>query len=436
MAKKTKPKPNTSNIQQTQDGFVNVMTGFNTSRDRNSHFQLEAGIKLNDRELDVFYREYKLAKKCCVKPAEEMTKELIRINDDNSDKFYEILKQLKINSLFKEALITQHLKGGCLVILDVIDGGLLDEPVNVDKISAIGSNYLVVEKKHVTPEGIYNGVSEPEFYLVNLDSGNLRVHESRTLKFRNSDTTLDERKENNSFSDSILQALHEAIRNLALSQNSCSQIIMDLRQTTYNLSGLNEALGEPNSEELIVKKLLMMELSKGIIKAHVLDKEDTVQTNTANVSGIKEFVSIPKDYLTSLVDMPHNILHGESPGSSLGESGQGQMIAWYDYIKSRQTNELAPQYERILTYIAYMLTVDIPKFEFKDLWQMDDKQKAEIENKKADSFKKITDAIKILWETSALSADEIRNLISNSKDFGSLSEKINELLEKAVFKDA
>lgn len=291
-------------------------------------------------------------------------------------------------------------------------------------------------KKYINPEGIYNGIVEPEFYLINLENQHLRVHESRVLKFRNSDTTLEERKQNNSFSDSILQSLYEPIRNLALAQNSCSQILMDLRQTVYNLDGLNEQLGNPNSEELIVKKLLMMELSKGIIKAHILDKEDSVTTNTANVSNLKEFFSIPKDYLTSLVDMPHNILHGESPGASLGESGQGQMIAWYDYIKSRQTNELSQYYEKLLTYISSTLNLNVPKFEFKDLWQMDDKQKAEIENKKADSFNKIINAIKILWETSALSPDEIRNIISNSQDFGSLSEKINELLQKAVFKDA
>lgn len=122
------------------------MTGFNTLRDRNSHFTIQAGIKLNDNELDIFYREYKLAKKVCVKPAEEMTKENIIIKDDNSDKFYDILNQLKFNSFLKEALITQHLKGGCLIVLDVQDGGTLEEPVNVDKIVSLGSNILLVEK--------------------------------------------------------------------------------------------------------------------------------------------------------------------------------------------------------------------------------------------------------------------------------------------------
>jgi phage-related protein (TIGR01555 family) len=428
-----------TNVVNRIDSFRNVLTNYGDAlRDKSDNYQIRPSRPLTYQELDWFIRENSLAKKCCVKPAEEMTRDKLKIKLDepNALPYHTKFQNMNIYEKFKLALIWENAFGGAIIILDVQDGQTLDQPVNEAKIVALGDRMTVLDRSVVRIKD-YNPYVDPEIYQINLTDGRFfEIHETRCLVFDGAEVaTLSERIENMGFADPILKRLRKPIENLTVAQGTCGQILADFSQTVYKIEGLNDDLEDESGkgEMDVTRRLLTMDRSRSIIRAVVLDKEDDFAREVAPLTGIKEFISIFREYLTTVTDMPHNLLHGESPGASLGESGNGQFIMWYDYINHQRNIRLYGKYERVLRYEAAARNEQEPEFEFCSLWELTDKEKAELKAKEADSILKITQAIKSLWETQSISTEEISAIVHEtfiSGDIKTNSRKIIDIMKK------
>jgi phage-related protein (TIGR01555 family) len=424
------PKNPMSLIRQTLDGFMNVLTGLNSARDKKTHTQIFKKRKLTYQELQALFRDSRYAKKICIRPAAEMTKHDLCFDEENPDSilFSDKLKKMKYNFHSKEALVFEAWSGGSAIIMNIMDGGLLHEPVKENRIKDIGNDLIVVDRNHIRPvEGLFNPRVEPEFYYVNLANGEtFIIHVSRLLTFRGVEVaTIEERIENHGFADSILQSLESAIKNIAESVDTCASILTDFSQTVYKIAGLNDDLEDKTGkgEEDVIKRLLLMDRAKSTVRAAVMDKEDEFNRSVAGVQGVKEFISIFKDDLTAQTDFPGQILHGDSFNASLGDAGQPELIQWFSNISEQRNDRWKPQCEKLLRYISLWLKKDVPQWEYANLWDLDDVEKATIEKLEAETEKAQADT-DTSYITNTMFTPEERKALRVEVKFGKMKNSM------------
>lgn len=421
----------TRTIRQTFDGFANVVTGLGTRRDKTTQIHVIRSTPLSYMELDTLIRDNKMAKKICLKPAEELSKKPVTVEieeDEELEKeFNSYLKSFHDN--IKLAYFWERGFGGAAILLDIKDGSDLSEPVNWDNISGFGTRILVFDKSWIFPSDAYNIFKEPEMYYVNIQNEvTINIHKDRLLIFKGTAATIQEKIEHQGFSDSVLQATYPAIRNYTTAHDTCATILHDFSQTVYKIKGLNDDLDDDDGEDDVLDRILLMEKTRSLIRATVIDSEDDFQREVANVSGIKDFISIFINFLIAQTDMPHNILMGDKLEGGLGQSGKTQMEQWKDFIRSEFTRFL-PHYEHLVKLFAAYKGVDIPKVIIPNLYELDEIEEATVEEKKSITFNNYTTGIKSLWETQVFSSDELNQLVvKNDSLFAKVGSKIASLL--------
>ena len=142
-----------------------------------------------------------------------------------------------------------------------------------------------------------------------------------------------------------------------------------------------------DEDELIVKKIEMVNLMRSTARAVVLDKEDLFTNVATNVSGGKDLVDLTVQRLVAGIDVPHTRLLGNSP-SGLGGTGQSELINYYDNVKAQQGVNLRQPIETIVDLIFEQ--EDAPErpedltFEFNPLFQLDQEKELRTRQMQAD----------------------------------------------------
>lgn len=416
------------------DGYMNVISGINTSRSKNSGATIVKDADLSPEQLDAIIRDYPLAKKVCLKPAQEVFRKhpKFKIEDEKTKELFELnFKKYSIYLIL--AMFYEYGFGGGAVILDIDDGQDLDQSVNEKNIKSLGSRIIVLDKSYLTPEN-YSLFKETEYYNVPLSMGIQRIHKSRLILFTGLAATIREREKHQGFSDSYLQNKMSSLNSYTNANETCSEMINDFSQTVYNIEDLNKYIGDPVREEKIMKKALMMDLMRSTIRAIFIDGNDKFDRKVAPLNGVKEFVSIFKDYFQASQDLPHNLLFNEKTEGGLSDSGKTQMQQWYDFIIQNQTR-ITPEIDKLINYISISLKIPKPEWEWANVWELDEKEKSEKENKEADTFVKFSNGLKNLFETQALSSDEINQIVTkNDSYFTKMTNRISSLLKGLQWK--
>lgn len=411
------------------DGYVNFLSGLNTNRSKNSGGAIVKSNDLTSEQIDALLRDFPLAKKICLKPSQEVFRKhpKFKIEDEKLEELLELeFKKFSVHLIL--AMFYEFGFGGSAIILDVQDGQDLDQPVNEKNIQGLGSRIIVVDKSYLNPEN-FSLFKETEYYNVPLSVGSQKIHKSRMIIFTGTSATIREREKNNGFSDSYLQNKWDSLKAYVSANETCSEMINDFSQTVYNIDGLNDYIGDPVEEEKIMKKALMMDIMRSTIKAIFIDGNDKFDRKVAPLTAVKEFVSIFKDYFQASQDLPHNILFNEKTEGGLSESGKTQMQQWYDFIIQNQTR-ITPEIDKLINYICISLKIPKPQWEWANLWELDEKEKAEKENKEADTFNKITTAYKNLHEIQVISSEELKKILFAKVEslFTKMSQKASKLI--------
>lgn len=423
--KKTK-----TNTISRNDGFENVLTGLNTSKDKSKAFVFKPPRKISYPELDWYLRYQPLVFKVCNKLVSDATKKPLKFPDleDKPDefKFYSdfLTKILNIYENMSIAGTWQQAFGGAVIILDIDDGQDPSMPVNLKNIKGIGKNPLVLDRYSIYAEN-FKIHSEPDVYYINKPGeGSVYIHESRLLIFKNPNSTNKEKQENNGWSDSSIPKYLDAIQYYTTAVDSCNALMTDICQGVYKVTGLNRGIGNKEYEEKLVRKYTLIDRAKGLIKGILIDSEDDYQRITTNTTGVKDLVQVFKDFLSAVLDMPHNILLNEAPAGGLGsKTGDGEMEAWENTVNHYQNNQLRKHFERVLTYISAIKKEQMPNFEFESIEPTNEVECADIDNKKADTELKLAQAEETRFFIGNSKKPDSNKSLENKKILSALSEK-------------
>ncbi|RLC38017.1 hypothetical protein DRH27_03270, partial [Candidatus Falkowbacteria bacterium] len=289
------------------------------------------------------------------------------------------------------------------------------EPLDEERIDSI--DFLRVYNRFelfLNNSNLYDDITsdkfgEPELYEVRPLTGgeSYEVHESRLLRFDGNLIPDDLLQEQEFWSDSVYQSVYDRLRGLDTTYGNVEQIISEFTIAKLTIDNLQNQL-DNGKENMIMKRLHILDMAKNLLNTILLDKEEEFERVTASLAGLEEAVNKLERAYSGVTGIPSTLLFGENPkGLNAGGEASSQIRLYYDNISARQEEKYQEQTERLVYLIMKSKkgptkgqVVEDWAVEFNPLWQMSEKELAEVKKLNAETDK-------IYWEIEAVTADEI-----------------------------
>ncbi len=410
-----------SAIRLVRDNWQNLLTGLGTDRDKTQYGRFLSLQPIQDQELRAMYHQNDIAQKIvAAKPRAMMRKGFcVTIKDnpaDNETLFKEECRRLKVRERILDGMIWGRLYGGCAVIIGADDGQDASKPLKEDRVKAVRFLH-VVDRRYLTPEVYYNDpmndehFGEPQVYRITPHLSNnvdRTVHRSRMIIFGGASTDDEERQKLNYWDHSVLTSVYHILRAFDSVWQASEHLMVDASQAVFKIKGLM-AMIAGGQKEVVQTRMQLVDMSRSVARALLLDADGEDFTREgATFTDASTLLDKWCMRLASAAEMPQTILFGRSP-AGMNATGESDLQGWYDTIATEQETELRPELERLIRLIFTAKKGPTngvePTWElkFNPLWEMTEKERAELRKVTADTDAVYISAQVVLPEEVALS---------------------------------
>lgn len=361
--------------------------------------------------------------------SDEMTRKLVQWtydDDDNRDDKAktDLITQMdtetakyKLKEKFNDALNKDGYFGGCLIYIDV---GELDdeeklEPLVLDtKTFKKGSlrGFKVIEPINIYP-GEYNTTDptdehyfEPEYWYI-LGK---KYHASRFIYIASNKTPLLLKPSYNFFGIPAAQLALDYVAHFVANREAAQELLTKFSLTCFATNMQQVLQGGPCHN--LIDRIRFFNKVRNNNGTFVYDKEtESLDQINTPLGGVRDIVEMSLNLLTAVWRIPKIKYLGEGEGG-LNASSKEQMRSFYDYIMSCKEKTLTAPFETIMKIFQLNLGLEPNEalgFKFPVLWDMDDKERAELNKQQADR-----DAIYLA--NGVLSQEEVRRRLSMDKN--------------------
>lgn len=424
------------------DGFMNVVNRYGTSKDGHEHYQFAPEPTVPDETLSTFYEGNGLFAKIIDAPAEEALKhgfKLDDVSDDEVETFYqEALDELDWEENCMTALKWARLFGGSIMVMLINDGGGLEDPLDWKNIKSI-DDLRVYDRSVIQPD--YSSIFSydprdpfrtrgsrlgmPEYYHVCSRYGTFTVHESRCLVFRNG--VLPENSSNTIYQMWGMPEyirLRRSIRDAELAHSSAPRMLDRSVQPVYKMKDLAGLLATEEGEALVLKRLQVIDLARGLLNSLVIDSEgEDYDFKSFQFAGVSDVVDTVCNFLSALTNIPQSILFGRSP-TGMSDTGESDHENWYSYVGRIQKRMVKSNLRYLLSVIfqAGLATGEVDevpkiKVEFNPLKTMSDTEQADLELKRAQTEQTKAQTVQIYVNMEVIDPMEVRRSLADSGEF-------------------
>lgn len=365
------------------DGIVNVLTNLNVNnRDRITGALFVAGNRLDQNTLENIYRYQGFGKRIVDLITNEMTRQWFEVSGDIEGNVLATLEEISAKEKITDLLRWARLYGGAIAIIGADDGQELSQPLNEKNIRSVEFIH-VFDKNQISwsTTDLYNDPVNPKYgtpslYTMTPYYGGIPfvVHETRTLRLDGEKLPNRQMIQNNGWGDSVLQACYDELRGLLSAYKATSNIIEDFIQTILSVQNLGDMLAA-GQDELIKKRLNIIDLSRSVANTILLDADESYQKQASSVSGLDQLIDRFSTALCAVTGIPYTFLMGKSP-AGLSATGDSDIRMFYDMIKSAQEDRLKPILERLVKLVILSKNTRLPdldlenwKITFNPLWQ-------------------------------------------------------------------
>jgi len=366
-------------------------------------------------------------------PAEDMTREWIRLRSTGDDDKAERIKQLndaleryKVRELFQQAAETEGFFGRAQIYIDVTtpngaramdDPGELESPLfRSDKKISKGSlkGFVLVEPVWTYP-GAYNANNPlaqdyyrpSKWYVMGKT-----VHASRLLTFVRHPVP-DLLKASYNFGGvSMTQMAQPYVNNWVRTRDSISDLVHSF-STSGVKTDLDEVLQGGDAAGFFDRMELFTRLrdNKGLMALNN-ETEDFFQFNTP-LGTLDVLQSQSQEHMAMVAGIPLVKLLGVTP-SGLNASSDGEIQVYYDGIRGAQEKMLGPNLRRVLDIIQLSEFGEIDEeitFEFEPLYGLDETEAATVRKTDAETGQ-------LLIQSGAISPEEERARVAADPQSG------------------
>jgi uncharacterized protein len=419
----------TSKILQRVDSWYNALTGLgNALRDKAANTYFMRQTRLADDALENLFHGEDLAARICQQlPHEALRKGFFLGSDENNqdlaNKLEEYQERLKFPQRLYETAVWSRVLGGACLYLGIDDGRPDDQPVNEEAIRAL-TFVAVLDKRSLYPTKWYEDITrygEPEAYRISappvqhgatrpsaLQTG-AQIHESRLLRLDGTLCSLRRQQLNNGWGDSVLEKVHTVLRDFGSSWQAVGHLMQDAAQGVFKVQGLTEMIRSGESD-LLNARMELVDMGRSIARSIMVDADqEDFHREAYAFTGIPDILKLFMVRLAGAAGMPVAVLMGSRVLSSgLNSSEAEDTRRWYDSIQAYQQHTLASAIGRFWRLVFAARDFDFAPpgawtVSFHRLWQMTDKEQAELEKLIAEKDKIYIDAEVVLPEEIALS---------------------------------
>lgn len=425
-----------------EDGYVNLLNKYGTKQDNSEAYKFEREPVIPDMQLTGLYEGNGLFSKIIDTPAEEALKHGFDLNlkSDELNAFVEdALDDLEWEEKAATAIKWARLYGGALIVMLIDDGRGLEEPVDWEHIRSI-DELRVYERSIVQPDyaslyqqdyggkGVGNRVSkfgQPEYYYVSSIYGSFKVHESRCLVFRNG--VLPEQTSNATYlfwGMPEYVRIRRALRETVTAHTDSVKLLERSVQAIYSMKGLASLLTTDDGENQVLKRLQLVDTSRGLLNSIAIDSEgEQYDFKAFQFSGVKDVIDATCSMLSALTNIPQTILFGRSP-AGMNATGDSDFESYYNFVEKIQRLMLKRNLRTLLDVVfrAGIASGDVAeepdyKLEFKPLWSLSDTEQAAVDQTKAQTALVKAQTAQAYVDMQALDPTEVRRRLASDEEF-------------------
>lgn len=390
-------------IKKFVDGWKNVFTGIGIGRKDKLISSFVTHDILKQRDVEELFAGDDIAEKVVDRIPFEATREWIELTKIEDPKvelwLADRMSEVDAKVAFKKASSDARLYGGSIIVM--IHAGVTDlsQPMDCSKEGPM-VNLVVLNRWEIdiTTQQIDKNIFSdnfgmPEFYNLNTNvrsrstnnNKTNKIHHSRTLRFDGAALPKEKFINNQYWHDSVLSRMLTMLQLFSSSYDSVGRVLQDFRLGILKMKGLADLIASnADGEKIIQQRLQAFDLGKSTIKTGVIDETETYDQTTPNLSGVDAIMTKIDNRLVAATDMPHTIILGQSP-SGMDATGSVVIRNFYDKIASWQEIHFRKNLNKLIKCL-FLDKKSITKgeepetwdFDFKPLWQMTDKENAEI----------------------------------------------------------
>ena len=154
------------------------------------------------------------------------------------------------------------------------------------------------------------------------------------------------------WSDSVLQALYDAIHAVALTTTGATSLMHEAKVDIVTVPNLSEHLSSAETTQQLSARFAYAAAMKSINNLLLLGDGETWSRQSVDFGGLPEMVRTFLQVAAGAAEIPVTRLLGQSP-AGLSATGDSDTRNYYDMIAARQELDLRPQLERLDRLIAH-----------------------------------------------------------------------------------
>lgn len=327
--------------------------------------------------------------------AEDMSRagvELLgEVSPKNTQQIEEAVTSLGVWNSVSNVTKWSRLYGGAIGVM-MVKGQDYATPLRLETIDkGMFKGVLVFDRWMVEPSlnDLVNeegpDMGNPKFYTVFGDAPSLRgrkVHHSRCLRMVGIEMPYNQKIQENLWGISVLERLYDRMIAFDSATTGAAQLVYKAYIRTYKIKNLRQIIAAGGDAlSGLVGYTEMMRRFQGQEGITLLDAEDEFEAmQHAAFAGLSDALLQFGQQLSGALQIPLVRLFGQSP-AGLNSTGESDLRMYYDGILSQQNRVLKVPMTRIYRAVAQSEGIRLPSgfgIRFKNLWQLQEKEKAEI----------------------------------------------------------
>lgn len=378
----------------SQDGLINAVARIGVPGDKSVYAQYSMAWAFALFDLEAAYRTSWFRKICDIPPFDEVRAWRTWAGAD--EKQVKLIdaeeKRLGLQRKIADARIAARKDGGAVLVMDFGDDPT--KPLNLERVGKGGLRFVtMLNRQQITPKDRVMDPASPyhdqaEFYEVrrNTSGPNLRIHASRIIlftgnKIRDLNATWD------GWGESIWIELRERVKQSDQIAASVASLVDEAKVDVMKIKGLMTGLQTKEYEDLLVRRMGLVNTLKSNTNALILDADDDYVSETQTFAGLSDLQTTAMTLLSGAADIPATRLFGRAP-QGMNATGDSDMRNYYDRITAGQVMYLQPAItpmDEALIRSALGARPDEVNYVWNPLYTLSEKEAADVEKVFADA---------------------------------------------------
>lgn len=365
-------------LKDRNDSWHNLLSGLGTTRDKSTYTHLKPNDHFPPDYAEQLYVSDDIAARICDLVPHEMLRQGFSITVNDEPFVWEGLSET-----IRDSLIKARIFGAAFIYIGAEDGQAQEQPLIVQRVKGVRFLNVLTTKElchqsfYTDPNSAHFG--KPELYRLNISAHHQAtvIHESRLIPFFGSPSL-----NHHQFPPSVLQRIYPVLQQFHTAWQATAHLMTDAAQGVFKLKGLHSAVASNRSEELL-KRMELVDMSRSISRSIILDAEDEdFRRDSYGFSGVPEVLEKMMLRLAAAARLPVALLMGQAP-AGMNATGESDIRFFYDQVRAEQ-EAIKPKIERLVKIIQGDESAKV-SIEFPALWQMTDREKAELRRMEAET---------------------------------------------------